>query len=89
MLPGAEAGGDGRLIEDRPLQTALFQHFTFPEIIRHQIGRTRGDISSQENLLGQLATQFGEATGERGALRDAIGTFDNTRSVRPEQGCRI
>lgn len=55
---------------------ALFQHFTFPEIIRHQIAQTRGDISSQENLLGQLATQFGRATGERGALRDAIGKVD-------------
>jgi hypothetical protein len=55
---------------------ALFQHFTFPEIIRHQIGQTRGDISSQETVLGQLATQFGRATGARGALRDAIGAVD-------------
>jgi len=55
---------------------ALFQHFTFPEILRHQIARTRGDIDSQENLLGQLASQFGRTTGARGALRDAIGRFD-------------
>jgi hypothetical protein len=27
-------------------------------------------------MLGQLANQFGRATGMRGALRDAIGTFD-------------
>jgi hypothetical protein len=59
---------------------ALFQHFTFPEILRHQIAQTRGDIDSQENLLGQLASQFGRTTGERGALRDAIGRFD------PESG---
>jgi hypothetical protein len=59
---------------------ALFQHFTFPEILRHQIARTRGDIRSQENLLGQLASQFGRATGARGALRDAIGRFN------PESG---
>lgn len=55
---------------------ALFQHFTFPEILRHEIANTRGDIQSQENLLGQMASQFGRATGLRGALRDAIGRFD-------------
>jgi len=55
---------------------ALFQHFTFPEILRHQIARTRGDIRAQESLLGQLAGQFGRATGARSALRDAIGYLD-------------
>ncbi|MEO7458376.1 MAG: hypothetical protein ABIY52_19105 [Gemmatimonadaceae bacterium] len=55
---------------------ALLQHFTFRDILRHQIGQTRGDIRDQENLLGQLATQFGRATGSRTALRDAIGRFD-------------
>ncbi len=54
---------------------ALFQHFTFPEVLRHQIAKTRGDLGS-ENLLGQLATQFGHARGTRGALRDAIGHYD-------------
>lgn len=54
---------------------ALFQHFTFPEAVRHQIARTRGDLSAY-NMLGQLARQFGEATGHRGALRDAIGRVD-------------
>lgn len=52
---------------------ALFQHFTFPEILRHQIATTRGDVRSHENLLGQLAGQFGRGTGLRTALRDAIG----------------
>ena len=56
---------------------ALFQHFTFREILRHQIARTRGDIHSQESLLGQLAGQFGRASGMRGALRDAIGRFNS------------
>jgi hypothetical protein len=58
---------------------ALFQHFTFPEVLRNQIARTRGDLSSQ-NLLGQLAQQFGEAVGKYGALRDALG------SVNPANG---
>jgi hypothetical protein len=54
---------------------ALFQHFTFPEVLRHQIARTRGDLRS-ENLLAQLAAQVGLARGTHGALRDAIGRFD-------------
>jgi hypothetical protein len=54
---------------------ALFQHFTFPEVLRHQIARTRGDLRS-ENLLAQLAAQVGFARGTHGALRDAIGRFD-------------
>ena len=51
---------------------ALFQHFTLPEALRHQIAATRGDLEKQ-NLLGQLAVQFGEATDRYGALRDYIG----------------
>lgn len=58
---------------------ALFQHFTQPEALRHQIARTRGDLASQ-NLLGELAHQFGQAIGNHGALRDAIGR------VNPETG---
>jgi len=54
---------------------ALFQHFSFPEVLRQQIAKTRGDLASQ-NLLGELAQQFGKAIGQYGALRDAIGEFD-------------
>ena len=53
---------------------ALFQHFTIPGVLHYQIANTRGDIRSQQNLLGQLAVQFGFATGMRRALRDAIGS---------------
>jgi len=56
---------------------ALFQHFTFPEVLKHQIARTKGDLSSQ-NLLGQLAQEFGTAIGSYGSLRDAIGEVDDT-----------
>lgn len=52
---------------------ALLQHFTFPEILRHEIANTRGEIRLNETLLGQLATEFGWAIGNRGALRDYIG----------------
>jgi hypothetical protein len=51
---------------------ALFQHFTMPEALKHQIATTRGDLE-KKNLLGQLALQFGEATDRYGALRDYIG----------------
>lgn len=52
---------------------ALFQHFTLPEALRHQVARTRGDLGAH-NLLAKLAIQFGEATGlGYGGLRNAIG----------------
>jgi hypothetical protein len=54
---------------------ALFQHFTYPEVLRHQLANTRGDLQT-DSLLGQLAQQFGEATGRRGALRNALGGVD-------------
>lgn len=64
---------------------ALFQHFTFPEVLKHQIAKTRGDLSSQ-NLLGQLAQQFGSAIGGHGSLRDAIGEVDEeTKKWRPKE----
>ena len=54
---------------------ALFLHFSIPQVLRHQIAATRGDLSSQ-NRLGELAQQFGQAIGQRGALRSAIGRVD-------------
>ncbi len=51
---------------------ALFQHFTMPEALKDQIARTQGDLSRQ-NMLGELAQQFGQAIGLYGALRSAIG----------------
>lgn len=51
---------------------ALFQHFTYKDVLWHQIDRTRGNLETQ-SLLGELAQQFGEATGRYGALRNAIG----------------
>jgi hypothetical protein len=68
---------------------ALFQHFTFPEILRHQIALTRGELREQRSLLGALASQFGQATGKRGALRDAIGKIQDGKWVphtpRPDE----
>jgi len=64
---------------------ALFQHFSFPEVLRQQIAKTRGDLASQ-SLLGQLAQQFGKAIGQYGALRDAIGGIDeNDKKWKPRE----
>lgn len=54
---------------------ALFQHFTFPEVLKSQIAKTRGELESQ-NLLGELAQEFGYGTGNYGSLRQAIGEID-------------
>jgi hypothetical protein len=51
---------------------ALFQHFSYPIVLENQIRKTRGNLQS-ESLLGQLAQQFGQATGRGAALRDALG----------------
>jgi hypothetical protein len=68
---------------------ALFQHFSLPEVLRHQIASTRGDLASQ-NRLGELAQQFGQAIGNRGALRSAIGEVDpesgEWRPLKPDPG---
>jgi hypothetical protein len=64
---------------------ALFQHFTFPEVLRQQIARTRADLLSP-NILGELAHQFGQAIGNYGALRSAIGRKDpETKQWIPEK----
>jgi len=55
---------------------ALFQHFTFPEVVQNEIANTRGDLTAAQLLAG-LAHQFGVATGMRGALRSAIGKPPN------------
>ncbi len=55
---------------------AIFQHFTFPDVLRHQISQTRGKLTDQ-NLLAQLAIQFGEGIGAGGALRDSLGSFND------------
>lgn len=60
---------------------ALLQHFSFPEVLRDQIAVTRGEMRSQQSVLGELAGQFGRTIGGRGALRDAIGTTDEETGV--------
>lgn len=54
---------------------ALFQHFSFKDVIKNQIAKTRGDLRNK-NILGELAQQFGHAIGNYGSLRDAIGKIN-------------
>jgi hypothetical protein len=54
---------------------ALFQHFSMPDSLREEIGRSGGNLA-EENLLAKLAVQFGQATGHYGALRDSIGSME-------------
>jgi len=58
---------------------AIFQHFTFPEVLRNVIQQTRGDLRAP-NPLVELASQFGYATGRGAALRTAVD--------RPQEGIR-
>ena len=50
---------------------ALFQHFTIPEALKHTIARSQGDLK-KDNLLAQLAQQFGQASNGSTALRSAL-----------------
>ena len=51
---------------------AMFQHFTFTELLRYEIGRTRGDLR-EGHFMADLAQQFGAALNRSKALRSAIG----------------
>jgi hypothetical protein len=54
---------------------ALLQRFTFRELTEHQLFQTSGRLD-RYSVLGELATQFGEALEDnRGALRHLIGQW--------------
>jgi hypothetical protein len=58
---------------------ALFQHFTFQDVLRDHIQRDRTGLRRQ-GLLVDLARQFGYASGGGKALRSAIGQADRKLS---------
>jgi len=57
---------------------ALFQHFTVPEALRDVIAHSQGNLEKQ-NMLAELAQQFGQGIGQYGALRSAINKEKPTR----------
>jgi hypothetical protein len=60
---------------------ALFQHFTFANVMQHEIAKTKGNFNA-ESLLGKLAVEFGKASGNHSSLRDAIGKTENGKWER-------
>lgn len=67
---------------------ALLQRFTFRSVVEEQIRMSKGDLLSPENMLGDLAIQFGQAvSGNRRALRSFIVEADGKggwRSRNPD-----
>lgn len=59
---------------------AIFQHFSFPSVVRDAIRRSRGNLRSDRELAA-LAVQFGHATGRGDALRSAIDKPDPSNYV--------
>ena len=73
---------------------ALFQRFTYPDLLRDQIAESRGRLGAG-TLMTRLALQFGRATGHGQALRDALGIVlrqyrrrqaGEWRDAAPEEG---
>ena len=62
---------------------ALFQHFTFPDILESQIARARGNLSGGQQWLSQVAQEFGLAIGQYSALRSAIGRTEDGKPAKP------
>ncbi len=62
---------------------ALFQRFTYPELLRDQIAKARGRLDAG-TLMTSLALQFGQATGRHHALRDAVGYVVKQSRTRGE-----
>jgi hypothetical protein len=54
---------------------ALFQHFSFPDLLADAIRKGRGDLR-ERTVLVELAQQFGYATGEGTSLRSALDDPD-------------
>lgn len=62
---------------------ALLQRFTFGELVEHQLYSSGGRLD-RYTVLGELATQFGEALeGNRGALRGMIGRWNEKNEWVP------
>ena len=63
---------------------ALLQRFTFRALVEDRLYAAGGRMDQQAFVLGELATQFGEALrGNRGALRNMIGREDDEGHWRP------
>lgn len=50
---------------------ALFQHFSYSEVVRAAIRKSKGNLR-ERTVLSNIAGQFGETTGLKGALRTGV-----------------
>jgi len=67
---------------------ALFQHFSYPEVVEAEIRRTRGALQ-QASLLTDLAIQFGQTAGDLGGTPEcASPDLINHRRRRVRPGMR-
>ena len=57
---------------------ALFQRFSYPDVVKAGVARCGGDLLRAQ-LLTDLARQFGEATGAGRALRSAVHDAEQDR----------
>ena len=55
---------------------ALFQHFTYPEVLRHQITSTRGDLRNGESPRRAWRSSSGRPPARRRALRNDLGKVE-------------
>jgi hypothetical protein len=65
---------------------AIFQRFTYRDVVRKAIIDTRGDLGAP-SVLSQIGGQFAETTGLGSALRNALAAPDVSRrdSAEPHQ----
>ncbi|MBI1766001.1 MAG: hypothetical protein HYR56_31745 [Acidobacteria bacterium] len=61
---------------------AIFQHFSFQDILRRVIQDTRSDLRNPTPLV-DLASEFGYATGGGAALRTAVDSDGTRRPIDP------
>jgi len=64
---------------------ALFQRFTYVDVVREMIRQTRGDLLDAGDLLAHIGAQFGAASGLGHALRSAAGPVDPNAFARTSE----
>ena len=60
---------------------AVFQRFSYGDVVRNAIGAARGNLTLAHQLT-ELACQLGHTTAHKAAMRDAIDTDDKTNLPR-------
>jgi hypothetical protein len=64
---------------------AVFQRFTYTDVVREVIRRTRGNLYDERDLLANIGAQFGAAAGMGGALRSLARTTTPAEFARTKE----